>query len=183
MKNIIGILFLVIVLQSCISDTTTISNKKEVPVFFYLEAYFDSEIERLEEQKSRIKKRIKTLDKEETRNVQPQLWESELALFKKSAINKPAWQDKYEIDSIQENGLLEVRYKAKESDLYTQKIDVVWKNKAVHSIIIINTIKNEIYESQQVLTYIPQKEYSIKKIQNVALMDKDEYEIEAIFLP
>ena len=61
-------------------------------------------------------------------------------------------------------------------------IDIELLYKEVFAIMIINKETNNIFESQQYLTYIPGKSYTIEKIQDVSLLDKETYHIEVEYI-
>ncbi|MBL4649679.1 MAG: hypothetical protein JKY03_08110 [Aureispira sp.] len=104
-------------------------------------------------------------------------------MFSESDLNKPSWKDKYLLDSTDRgNGLTLLHYKAIDENLSIRVLDIELKGEAVHSILIVKKISNQVYESQQHLIYIPRKSYSIKKSQDVSLFDKDDYTIEAKYI-
>ncbi len=178
MKTIVFISFFALLGFSCTSD-----NKVKEPIFFDLKNYFEQEIIRLKKETNGIKKTITSKERTESKVLKTVNWSDEFALFAKSAINKPAWQDKYKITKLDLKPNRQItEYTAKDPSLYTQRIDIEWQDDQIHSITIINAIENQIYESQQFLTYNPAKGYSIKKIQNVKTLGADDYEIEVQFI-
>lgn len=175
-------LYLIIYLSACNVPTIQESNRLQTN-FFDLKGFFKEEANYLEEQGAQIHKTIQHNQTKETQTVLPKDWEKELLLFSESDINKPSWKDKYLLDSTNRgNGLTLLHYKAIDENLSIQVLDVELKGEAVHSILIVKKISNQVYESQQHLTYIPRKSYSIKKSQDVSLFDKDDYSIEAKYI-
>lgn len=173
---------LTLYLLACDVPTLKESNRLQT-TFFDLKGFFVEEAKYLEAQGVTIQKTIQHNQSKETQTVQPKDWNKELLLFSESDINKPSWKDKYILDSTDRgNGLTLLHYKATDDKLDIQVLDVELKGDAVHSVLIVKKISNQVYESQQHLTYIPRKSYSIKKSQDVALFDEDDYNIEAKYI-
>ena len=180
MRGIIA-LFLVILLGSCSAD---LNPKEEIKdkAFFDLKGYFEEEAKRLRALSPMVTKTIISKDEKETQELETINWENELALFGINDINKPAWVEKYSVDSTKlKDGTLILTYEAKEEDLQTRKLDIHLYDEDVYSVIIVNRVNNAIYTSQQYLTYAPREGYTIKKTQDVTVMGKDDYEIEVSF--
>lgn len=175
-------LCLTIYISACGVPTIKETNRPQI-TFFDLKGFFDKEAKYLKEKGVKIQKTIQHNQTKETQTVLPKDWEKELLLFSESDINKPSWKDKYILDSTDRgNGLILLHYKSIDENLSIQVLDVELKGEVVHSVLIVKKIANQVYESQQHLTYIPRKSYSIKKSQDVTLFDKDDYTIEAKYI-
>lgn len=169
-------------MSSCLNQTTS-NTPSTTNQFFDLEAFFDEEAAFLNKKGMQVHKVIQHNQQQEEQTAAVTDWNKELRLFKNSNINKASWRDKYQVDSTNMgNGLTLLQYKALDKTLVTQMIDIKKANNSIHSIVIVNNNNNAIYESQQYLTYFPQKSYSIKQTQDVALFDKDEYHIQAKYI-
>ncbi|MFT5646945.1 MAG: hypothetical protein ACI976_001631 [Aureispira sp.] len=176
------LLYLTIYVSACNVPTIQETNRQQT-TFFDLKGFFKEEAKYLKEQGVKIQKTIQHNQTKETQTALPKDWEKELLLFSESDLNKPSWKDKYVLDSTDRgNGLTLLHYKAIDENLSIQVLDVELKGEAVHSVLIVKKIANQVYESQQHLTYIPRKSYSIKKSQEVTLFDKDDYTIEAKYI-
>lgn len=183
MKGVaIIILLVVFLLNSCTNEKGGKELKRKS--FFDLEAYFKSEISRLQTAKISIKKSITDKGKVEQKKISSLNWNEELALFVKGDINKPSWIEKYMVDSVLDvNGnLTQLLYKTEDEEMYTQVLDIKFQANKVHSIIIVNNVNNAVYASQQYLKYIPTIGYSLDKTQDVTLFDKATYKVEAEFI-
>jgi hypothetical protein len=175
-------LIISISLAACNFPTLPNQKKAETP-FFDLKSFFEEEARYLKAQNMSIKKTIRHNDTTEEHIIKVENWNDELRLFSESDINKPSWKNKYTLDSTDiGNGLVLLHYKATDKGLSTQVLDVKLADANVHSIVIINKTSNQVYEAQQYLTYIPHKSYTIEKIQDVTLFDKDEYNIKAKYI-
>ncbi|MCP4443113.1 MAG: hypothetical protein GY810_29755 [Aureispira sp.] len=183
MKKIaIVILLFMFLLSSCVKEGG--ANVAERQSFFDLKQYFKEEVARLEGGNIHIKKTITNKGELEQKKISDLDWSEELALFVKGDINKPSFIEKYTIDSTfgNQGELTQLLYKTEDEAMYTQNLDIEFKDGEVHSIIIVNNVSNAVYASQQYLKYIPSIGYSIDKTQDVTLFDKENYKVEVEFM-
>ncbi|BDS11368.1 hypothetical protein [Aureispira anguillae] len=151
--------------------------------FFDLKNFLDQEVKHLNSSNIKVQKNIRYNKKTEEKVVQIDDWKKELKVFYESDINKPSWSDKYTLDSSSiGDGLSLLHYKAIDQNLSTQVLDIKLIGQKVHSILVVKKTSNQVYESQQYLTYIPGKSYTIKNTQDVILFDKNDYLIEAKYI-
>jgi hypothetical protein len=177
------VLSCILLFCNCCDLTSTNSNNTSKRTFFDLKSYFIQEATYLKANNLKIKKRIILNDETEEHIYEVSDWEKELSLFIESDINRPSWKDRYTLDSTKnKSGITLLHYKATDEQLFTQVLDIELKGKKVHSVMIINRVSNNVYESQQYLTYFPGKSYSIKKTQDVSLFSKENYQIEAEYI-
>lgn len=150
--------------------------KPKTPVYTDIKAFFESEVTRLTKNKTLVNKTIQQNGSSESKNKISINWQDELNLFISSDINKPAWKDSYKII----NGSSKISYYSLDSGLRTKEVHI---NKDVNGkpirFYIKNINKNKLYESTEVLIYIPDSAYSIEKNQSVFLLGKNNLFIEA----
>ena len=183
MKYYFFIIIFIISLQQSCQVPSLDNNEKVIKNFFDLASFFKKEAQYLNDKEIIIKKRITHNNSTEEQIKQIGNWEKELKIFSDCDINKPSWKDRYILDStLSDNGFKTLHYEAKDKKAPTQVIDIELLNKEVLSIVIINKETNNIFESQQYLTYIPGKSYSIKKIQDVGLIGQETYLIEVEYI-
>ena len=163
------------------ADRTAVVTQNLPTTFFDIEQYFDAEIKRLQAQNIGVTKQIKSPTNKEEKTIAAIDWKEELALFPQSAINKPTWSDKYQVDSTIEGQMLHVEYRALDQSLKTQKIDIDWHKDEIKMILIVNNSNNQIYEGQEILKYTPDQGYSMHKTQDVILLEASDYTIDASF--
>lgn len=169
------------ILTACELPTLDSKNQSN-RAFFDLKAFFDQEIAALEQDSFVLKKTVTHQGSSNLKTITPKSWEDELRIFKNCDINRPAWYDLYQVDSTMDaNGLVRLRYQALEDKLSTRDLDIQWKDGQVHSISIVSHNNNAIYQAQQYLTYIPKEQYTVKKMQDVRLLDDAEFMIKANF--
>lgn len=172
-KDCKAYLILIIVwLASCQSDNNISSNSQ---AYFSLKSYFKSEATRLRKSGPAVKKSISDNGQAEIRTVHIDNWDTELALFSESDINKPAWKDSYHTKT----SARKITYKAKEPNLRTRQIVIfTGKDRYVQRIDIDNQDDNFLYKTREKLTYIPDSGYVIKKHQAVRVLGSHDYIVE-----
>lgn len=177
----------IVLLFMLTSFLTACQPEVEIPVedqqFFDLKAFFKKEQLHLNDIKEVVKKAIIDGQPEE-KTVKAINFEEELALFIDSDINKIAWLDRYEIDSISgDNGQLErIVYQAKDDKLKTNRLSIHFEKEAVQKIEIIRKTSSIAADLDQELIYIPQQGYSIKSRQQTSLSAPHVLELDVQFV-
>ena len=168
---------------SCQSNTTTVSTASTFNAFFDLKKFFNQEISQLSNVKQ-FKKTISINGIEESQELTGLNLEEELAIFINSDINRPAWSDKYRVDSIfnEKKELVQLEYHSLDKKLKTQKLNVRYQDNSVISIEIIKNLDNAVAKSNQVLTYFAQKGYRIHSRQALSFSETKELHIEVVYL-
>jgi hypothetical protein len=150
--------------------------------FFDLEAYFQSEIERLNESDLHFKKEVTLNGSMETRQVATVNFGEELKLFLDADINQVALLDKYQSDSIAGGaGLQQLTHTALDSSLLVRKIIVHYDQGEVDRLDVYKKQKSFVGSSQQHLHYEPGKGYAITSLQKTLLTNAQELKIETFF--
>ncbi len=151
--------------------------------FFDLRSFFQAEITRLEKAQPSIKKEIE-INGEKEDKVQDSIdFEKELAIFVRADINKPAWRDKYQIDSVMEaQNLKTLRYTALDSSLKTRALTIDFNQNDVERIFILNQTNSPLIKSEQQLTFEPQSGYFIRNKQSLSLSKNSDLTIKALFV-
>jgi hypothetical protein len=167
------IFLLFFILASC----KPAEEKLFITPFVDIKGFFESEVIRLNKNKSVTDKTITQNGLSETKKGIQINWKNELSLFTGSDINKAAWQDSYRI--IKDNS--SITYLAIDTNLRTKEIQIKMdSNTKPQHILIKNSSKNYLYESTETLIYIPDSAYSIEKYQKVILLGKNKYLIRAL---
>lgn len=134
--------------------------------FFDLEAYFDQEIARLDSLQPKLEKTASIDGEVEKKRIEETDFEQELRVFRRSGINRPSWADKYQIDSIQEEGVLKkIQYTVLDTSLYTRLLSISFQDELVDSIRIQNRANSAIARTEQNLLYLPGRSYRIESVQ------------------
>ncbi len=170
-------LFSIVVTLGCSSgkqDTATeIETDGVLPNYFFdLKGYFEKEKERLKAAETRIVKTV-TLNEQREEAVFDSLnFSRDFSVFIDSDINKRSWLDKYEVDTLRDGNRQVVKYEAKDRQLRTKLLTVVFSQGQVASIHVENSSKTYISQSTQVLDYAPDTGFSIENYQKL-LLGKD----------
>ena len=146
-------------------------------VYFDLKGYFKNDSARLAKLHPLINKTVGHNGATQTKNVYIDNWGSEFELFTSSDINKPAWQQSYD---VKKNDSMLV-YSAKLPGLKTRQIVIKRSGNRIKSITIFNHTKNVLYENTEKLSYFPDSVYLIEKTQQVKLLGKNTYTIKGVF--
>jgi hypothetical protein len=145
--------------------------------YFDLEGYFSNDSARLTRQNPLILKTAGHNRVMETKKVHITNWGNELALFKGSDINKPAWRDSYQVQKSEDI----ITYTATDPELKTREIMIRQDNGKVQWIFVYNHTKNWLYETSEALRYFPDSLYIINKKQTVRLLGTNYYTIKGLF--
>ncbi len=150
--------------------------------FFDLKGFFEQEAAYLTDQNIQVQKTIRQNGKEEKQQIAIKDWTQELRFFAESDINKPSWRDQYTIDTLHGENKMTLKYRSKDEDLSTQALDIELVAGTVQHILVTRNVDNQVYNSQQILTYVPKKLYKIYQTQNIVLLSEDDYSIEANYV-
>ncbi len=179
-SKIIYLLIIVFCFSTCVEQTPVV---KTEPSFFDLKEYFKNQVASLSEVKriskttiingNRIEKELDSID-----------FNQELIVFKESDINKVAWIDKYQVDSIyDEDGMLnQIIYTATDKKLRTQKLLISFNQSVVDTIEIFNNASGNIAKLEQYLSYIPSYGYLIESTQKITLSKEHVLAVDVKFL-
>lgn len=183
MRFLVGFTLLVLFILSC-SDFSPSETKAELSKknYFDIVSFFEKEKERLSENEHFVK--ITSVNGiSEKREVAQIDLEKELNIFSKSDINRPAWSDKYSVDSLFNDGdmLTALHYETLDAKLRTHEIRIEFKGGEVSKIKIKNRAKTTIADNEQSLLYEPSLGYSIESRQKVRTIDKAVLRVEVKF--
>jgi len=179
MKHILTTSLLAILFAACNQDAAS-SNELTRDYFFNLADYFESEIQRLEKATFPMSKVLSINGLSEEVPTDTLNFSKELAIFKKSDINRIAWIDKYKGDTLRNNnGELErIIYSAIRKDLRTQKIVIDFEAGVPAKIVIRNETDSPALSARQMLVYQPDSGFSIDQEQKVKAMERKFLKIE-----
>ncbi|MFT6814954.1 MAG: hypothetical protein ACJAZ3_000850 [Sphingobacteriales bacterium] len=165
-----------LILAGC--SSSPISTEKDL--FFSISDYFKAEIQRLENEKPQIAKKI-TKDGIEESIQTIKSWDKELKVFIKSDINKAAWRDLYSVDTVIDSGSKTITYVSTDKSIQVKKVVVKFSKSEVKSITIQSSEKNPLYDSSTDLFYAADSFYTVRNKQKVRLIGKTEFFVETQF--
>lgn len=150
--------------------------------FFDLTSFFEAEITRLMQRSGPVSKTTRINGTTETRTLPTLDYRTELAPFIAADINRPAWLDKYRVDSLVTDGRLrKLTYTALEEDLFTRQLVVAFGNAGVDSIVIQKGSDLMIADTRRELVYRPASGYRLSGTQRVVLASNNRIGIEVNF--
>lgn len=152
--------------------------------FFDLRGYFMTEARRLNDEGIHQATKIVVADgKTESRNIDNIDYERELSFFAASDINRPAWSDKYVVDTLfgEFKQVVQLNYKCIDYKLKIRNIVVSYKGTEVNKVVVENNTSSSIATSSQTLVYEPTIGYSIESHQKVAMGDSQLFKVAVKF--
>ncbi len=170
---------------ACANDMPSSQGMGEVGTkrHFDLKGYFEGEVQRLG-RKGRAKKMVVAKGTVETRSQDSVDFQRELGMFSASDINRPAWSDKYVVDSLfdKQKQLVHLKITSLDKSLKTQSLEIDFRQGVVSKVQIRNNTINAIASSNQILTYEPALGYTIESNQKVSFSDSQDFKIQVLFL-
>ncbi len=174
--------FIILYFSACVS--TEISP----PVtngFFDLSDFMDKEIENKKDRVKKLRKTISLDEVTETKELENFDFEKETALFRTADINKVAWLDRYETDSIfYKSGQLEkLVYKNITNDLRTKSLIIYFNTKnIIDSILVEQSATSTLAKSVQYLRYLPASGYRIENQQDITALTPHKLIVDVMFV-
>ncbi len=177
MKINFALIVMTLVLAACQQGTR---NAQTPPSFFDLKGYMEQQIA-ANEQYSAIQKTVRIDGEEESKKLSDIGWKADLTAFSRADINKPAWLEKYRVDTLLEGGM-KIVYTAMEDKLITRKMTISFARDVVEEIIVEQQNHNEVYTADKKLVYQAQKGYSMQTKQKAPFSEARDYEVRVEFL-
>jgi len=153
--------------------------------FFDLSDFMDKEIASKKNQVKKLRKTISLDGVTETKELKNFDFEKETELFRTADINKVAWLDRYETDSIfYKNGQLQqLVYQNITDDLRTKKMIIHFDTKnTIDSILIEQSGTSVLAKSVQNLLYLPGSGYRIENQQDITTLDPHKLVVDVAFV-
>lgn len=183
--------YLVVVLLMIASGFSSCNEAEEAQAamdrkdtFFSLEKFFETEETRLQNQEVKIDKQIKINDQEEQKIIEHADFSREFSMFRKADINRPAWSDKYQADSLFENGILtNIHYKSLDPELKTQELSIDLDIRGiVEKITITSQTETALACNNNWMSYLPDEGYEIRTRQENRTAETLNIEIKGKFI-
>jgi len=156
----------------------------DIVSFFSIENYFNEQIQNLEKGAYQLEKTLTINERAETKKTENIDYQTELAPFVNHDINRPAWSDKYSIDSLIESGQLKtITYQALDASLKTQSLSIHFvENERVSFVSITTKSHSVLSDSEKKLDYYPLSRYNILSKETTKTGDIVEVEIAGRFV-
>jgi hypothetical protein len=172
-----------IAISSCNHVDYLPDNKAGKASFFDLKQYFESEMKK-HPGLIRAKKITSVNGTLEERVLDSLNFEEETKTFSNNDINRPAWSDKYKVDSLfyANNELKGLKYTSLDPKLKTKSIAIDFGGGAVTKIEITNSTTSLVSNIEQRLEYNPLSGYTIESKQKVLFVDESSFMVKVVFL-
>ncbi|MFA6276342.1 MAG: hypothetical protein WC622_06310 [Pedobacter sp.] len=161
----------------CSACTLKEQDKISAKTYFDMESYFKQEATRLTKANQAIDKTVFVNGKAEEKKLLIKNWEKEFRSFIDADINKASWRGSFKLtktDSI-------TTYTSNSEKIPVKKLEITYKGNKLMAIKVFVTNTNDLYTSQDSLSYYPDSLYQIKKTQHIKLMDEKKYQITGKF--
>ena len=168
-------------LMACQKDTQAVAI---IPAFFDLSDFFKKEQETLSKKIIGLSKKITINGRIEEQRLDSFDLSKELAIFIAADINRPAWLDQYQIDSLKdEQGALKtLKYKALTDNLKTKELVINYEDGEVEEIYIKKAISTMAAASFQELTYYKGTGYTNKNERSMVFSETNAIQLDVKFL-
>lgn len=181
-KSVIFYYILLLLFSACVSTDITppVTNG-----FFDLSNFIEKEVTDKKDQVKKIRKTISLDGVVETKELENFDLAKETELFLTADINKVAWLDRYETDSIfYEGGQLEkLIYKSIADDLRTKRLMIHYDTKnIIDSILVEQSGISVLARSVQKLLYLPASGYRIENQQDITALDQHKLIVDVTFV-
>ena len=176
-KNTSFFLLIFCLLLAC--QTPEQKQMSESNSFFDLEDYFKKESEKWRQLRG-FKKSTQINGVKESQTFDTLDFSKELDMFANADINRIAWFDQYQVDSIHaEDGTLSsITYQALKPNLQTQKVLIAFTAEQPSFIAINRLMENALMNASMLLEYHPGKSYRIQSNQKLRISEAREMIVE-----
>ena len=151
------ILPFLLLLSACYADE--IREDLAVETFFDLSGYIDRQVDSLQTAGTTVTKTIRLNGTTETHEVADLNFRNDLRVFREADINKPAWREKYLVDSTRRAGELIRTYTAVDSSMQTRELSVVTREGDPVRIAIVRKTGTVLSDGLHEMTYEPATGY------------------------
>lgn len=147
------------------------AEKEKIDRFYDLEAFFKEEKARLRQAQASGTKLAVINGEEETLLLDTLPLDDDFAIFINSDINRRAWIDKYQGDTLRSHtGTIEkIDYQSLDSGLKIQRMEIKFEGGQVSQIDIARRMESIIATTEQHLHYVSGKEYEVESKQRSVL--------------
>lgn len=163
------------ILTGCEPDSPGLSTGSSGKLLYFdIKGYFRQELKRLAAISS-VTKTTEVNGVKEERVIAAPDFEKELTVFINADINKPAWSDKYSVDSLfnKDRQLAGLVYAALDESLQIKQISIDFIGGQVHKVAIQSAMNSSVADSRQQLNYRPDSGYSIESYQRIPVLSQE----------
>lgn len=158
-------------------NNETLQEQKNEITYFDVKGYFNAEVSRLTKANPEITKTVLVDDSLEIKKIRIHDWKKELAAFSDADMNRNSWKGLFTLSKHNDAEI----YHSENEKVPVKTVSITFKNNKVYGFKIVVKNTNALYQSVDTLTYYPDSLYQVKKIQNIRLLAKKNYQITGKF--
>ncbi|HNQ12246.1 MAG TPA: hypothetical protein PKH65_02415 [Bacteroidia bacterium] len=144
---------------------------------FDLKSYFIAQAQLLDSLQATLAKQAAINDSSDYINIEKPDWKNEFSYMIQSSMSCDNWPLYYALDSLHENQLLTLRYKAIDEKRELQQCRISFKENEPVLIVLQLSDVNKLFSSQTVLTYVPMQEIKIEALQKSSVQKEKRIQI------
>jgi len=166
-RHLIRSLWLFTIFTTLIACTPEDTKKGARLSFFDLEGYVSQQVQLLQNDQPKAVKSVSLDARIEEKVLSTLDYRKELELFAQADINKPAWRDKYTVDSVfNQAGVLEsLTYEATDDKIPTRRLHIDFDRGEVSRILVEESFSSAIADTRRELTFMPGLGYQVVSVQ------------------
>ncbi len=175
-------------LLACLLLAACSSSNEKIIYYFDVNILIDQEIQRLNELHPRVTKTVELNGEREERETSDIDWKKELSVFREADINKAAWRNKYQTDTVfinrSQGQFSQIDYTAMDEDLKCQHLSLYFlrNTSAAYKLEARLHRKNFLYEISQDIGITVGESYYINSLQKVIFLDQRQFDVRAEFV-
>ena len=175
-------------LLACLLLAACTSSNEQILYYFDVNIMIDQEVKRLSELHPRVTKTVELNGESEERETSDIEWKKELSIFKEADINKAAWREKYQTDTVfinrSQGQFSQIDYTALDKDLKCQYLSLYFlrNTSAAYKLEARLHRKNFLYEISQDIGITVGESYHINSLQKVIFLDQRQFDVSAKFV-
>lgn len=163
---------------SCVGNQDIVP--RQVNTYLAIDSLMSEKVAELTNNSGSLTKTAVIKNKTETQTIDQPNWERELTVFLALNLNKPAWQEGFKVDTVQNNDNKTVTYLAKEEDITIKKLAVTYQNNKLHKLSSQVASNNLFYSASKELRisfnkYEQIENYQVSGFQKILWFDESQF--------
>ncbi|MEM9888725.1 MAG: hypothetical protein AAF849_22710 [Bacteroidota bacterium] len=152
--------------------------------YFHARPFFEAEIERIEAENFVFQKEVQLNENVEGKTLDSLDIARELSIFIKNDINRPAYDGRYEMDSIfdPQKQLRAIKYTALDDKLPVKNLSLQFEKWGISRIELKTSSSSRLLEANSTAIYEPQTGYQIENYQKITFLGEQNMKISVDYI-
>ncbi len=150
-------------LSACYADE--LRQEMEQEPFFDLSGYIDAQVDSLQRLRPEVEKTIVLNGTSETQRLTDVQFATDLRVIREADINKPAWLDKYQVNTRREGTATVTVYTATDTTMQTRTLTVTREAGIPTDIEVVRRTGTVLSQGEHTLSYRPASGYRLRTMQ------------------